>query len=58
MGRIADAIAQYRKALKLEDNNRETFAKLYLDDSKYIVNKLGISNSDYALVLDASLKTT
>lgn len=53
MGRIADSIKQYRKSLELEKNDTEAFSKLYLDDSKYIVNKLGVSASDYALVLDA-----
>lgn len=58
MSRIEDAIAQYRKSLQLEGNDAEAFAKLYLDDAKYIVNKLGIPVSDYALVLDAALQTT
>ena len=57
MKRIADAVILYSKSLALENNNSEAFARLYMDDSKYIVNKLGISASDYALMLDAALHT-
>jgi len=56
MGRMSDAITQYRLALNLENNDKESFSKLYLADSKYIVNKLGVSLSDYSLMLDATLQ--
>ena len=58
MGNIVDSITQYRKSFSLENNNLESFTRLYFADSKYIVNKLGISASDYALVLDAAIQTT
>ncbi len=58
MGRIADAVAQYRQSLAFENNDSEAFAGLYMADAKYIVNKLGIPASDFALVLDAALQTT
>ncbi len=54
-GRIGDAINQYRKSLALEHNNTETFSQLYLADAKYIVNKMGVAASDYALILDAAI---
>ena len=57
VGRIGDAIAQYRKSLSLENNNEDSFSKLYLADLKYIVNKLGVNESDYVLVLDAALQS-
>lgn len=57
MGRIADALTQYRKSLDLDGNDQEAFSRLYFDDAKYLVNKLGIPSSDYALVLDAVLQT-
>ncbi len=57
-GRIADAIAQYRKSLELENNDAEAFAKLYLADAKYLVNKLGINLSDYSLLLDAAINNS
>ncbi len=57
MGRIADALTQYRKSLGLDGNDQEAFSRLYFDDAKYLVNKLGIPSSDYALVLDAVLQT-
>lgn len=57
MGRIADAITQYRKSLDLDGNDQEAFSRLYFDDAKYLVNKLGIPSSDYALLLDAVLQT-
>lgn len=56
-GRISDAISQYRKSLNLEKNDEEAFSRLYFDDAKYLVNKLGIPSSDYALLLDAVLQT-
>lgn len=57
VGRIGDAITQYRQALNLDNNNEESFSTLYLADSKYVVNKLGINESDYVLVLDAVLQS-
>lgn len=54
-GRIGDAINQYRKSLALEHNNTETFSQLYLADTKYIVNKMGVAASDYTLILDAAI---
>lgn len=57
MGRIADALTQYRKSLDLDGNDQEAFSRLYFDDAKYLVNKLEIPSSDYALVLDAVLQT-
>lgn len=56
-GRISDAITQYRKSLNLEKHDEEVFSRLYFDDAKYLVNKLGIPSSDYALLLDAVLHT-
>ena len=53
MGRIAEAITQYRKSFELEKNDSEAFSELYLADAKYLVHKLGIPSSDYALMLDA-----
>lgn len=53
MGRIADAITQYRKSLELEKNDEEAFSELYLADAKYIVNKMSVPANDYALMLDA-----
>ena len=38
-------------------NDEEAFSRLYFDDAKYLVNKLGIPSSDYALLLDAVLQT-
>ena len=57
VGRIGDAIVQYHQALSLENNNVDSFSKLYLADSKYVVNKLGINENDYVLVLDAALQS-
>ncbi len=56
MGRIAEAIEKYRKSLVMENNDEEAFAQLYVADAKYMVNKLGVSPGDYALLLDATLK--
>lgn len=56
MGRIAEAIEKYRKSLAMENNDEEAFAQLYIADAKYMVNKLGVSPGDYALLLDATLK--
>ncbi|MBR0024377.1 MAG: tetratricopeptide repeat protein [Muribaculaceae bacterium] len=58
MGNIAEAIAQYRESLALENHNEETFAKQYMADAKYVVNKLGVQACDYALLLDATLQTS
>lgn len=58
MGNIAEAIAQYRESLTLENHNEETFAKQYMADAKYVVNKLGVQACDYALLLDATLQTS
>ncbi|MBR5118064.1 MAG: tetratricopeptide repeat protein [Muribaculaceae bacterium] len=58
MGHIADAINQYRKSLQLEGNDAEAFSKLYLADAKYVVNKMNIPASDFALVLDAAIQST
>ncbi|MBP5688588.1 MAG: tetratricopeptide repeat protein [Muribaculaceae bacterium] len=58
MGRIADAIDQYHKSLLLEGNDAEAFSKLYLADAKYVVNKMNIPASDFALVLDAAIQST
>ncbi len=57
MGNIAEAIAQYRESLALENHNEEAFAKQYMADAKYVVNKLGVQACDYALLLDATLQT-
>ncbi len=57
MGNIAEAIAQYRESLTLENHNEEAFAKQYMADAKYVVNKLGVQACDYALLLDATLQT-
>ena len=57
MGRITDAIVQYRESLKLELNDEETFSHLYMADAKYVVKKLGIHANDYILLLDATLQT-
>ena len=57
MGKIAEAIVQYRKSLELESHDEDTFAQLYMADAKYIVNKLGVPPNDYALLLDATLQT-
>ena len=57
MGRIADAVEQYRKSLELEKDDDEAFSKLYIADSKYIVKKLGVADNDYFLVLDATLQS-
>lgn len=56
MGRVADAISQYSKSLSLENNDVESFSRLYMADTKYIVNKMGIAASDYVLLLDATLQ--
>ena len=56
MGRIAEAIEKYRKSLAMENNDDEAFAQLYIADTKYMVNKLGVAPGDYALLLDATLK--
>ena len=56
MGRIAEAIEKYRKSLAMENTDEEAFAQLYVADAKYMVNKLGVSPGDYALLLDATLK--
>ena len=56
MGNIAEAIVQYRESLALENHNEETFAKQYMADAKYVVNKLGVQACDYALLLDATLQ--
>ena len=53
MGRIADAIGIYRKSLELEKNDVKAFARLYLDDRKYLVGKLNIPENDYTIILDA-----
>lgn len=53
MGRIADAIGIYRKSLALENNDVEAFARLYLDDRKYLVGKLNVPDIDYTTILDA-----
>ncbi len=53
MGRITEAIDKYRKSLQLENNDIEAFAKLYSDDRRYMVGKMSIPESDYAIVLDA-----
>ena len=58
MGNIAEAIVQYRESLALENHNEETFAKQYMADAKYVVNKLGVQACDYALLLDATLQTS
>lgn len=58
MGNIAEAIAQYRESLTLENHNEEAFAKQYMADAKYVVNKLGVQACDYALLLDATLQTS
>lgn len=58
MGNIAEAIVQYRESLTLENHNEETFAKQYMADAKYVVNKLGVQACDYALLLDATLQTS
>lgn len=57
MGNIAEAIVQYRESLALENHNEEAFAKQYMADAKYVVNKLGVQACDYALLLDATLQT-
>ncbi len=57
MGRLAEAVEQYRKALTLDGNKPQDFARLYMADAKYIVGTLGVSPSDYALVLDATLQS-
>lgn len=57
MGRIADAISQYRKSLLLENNDTESFSRFYLADAKYIVKKIGITTSDYSLLLDATIQS-
>ena len=56
MERITDALEKYRNSLAKENNDAEAFAQLYIADSKYMVNKLGIAPSDYALLLDATLQ--
>jgi len=53
MGNISLAITHYKKSLALEKNNINSFIKLYTDDAKYMIDILGISKSDYALILDA-----
>ncbi len=58
MGRIADAITQYRKSLELEKNDEQAFSELYLADAKYIVNKMAVPANDYALILDAVINDT
>jgi tetratricopeptide (TPR) repeat protein len=58
MGRIADAILQYRQSLALENNDSEAFALLYMADAKYVVKKLGVPASDYVLLLDATIQST
>lgn len=52
-GRIADAVSQYSLSLSALNNDIEAFTSLYVDDAKYIVKKLGIPATDYALILDA-----
>ena len=58
MGNIAEAIVQYRESLALEKHNEEVFAKQYMADAKYVVNKLNVQASDFALLLDATLQTS
>ena len=52
MGEMGKAIELYRKSLELENKNIDSFSKLYVADSKYLLAK-GITAEDYALVLDA-----
>lgn len=58
IGRIADAIAQYRKSLELENNNADAFSELYLADAKYMVNKMHVPANDYTLMLDAVINNS
>lgn len=57
MGKIGDAIAQYRLSLKLEKDDDEAFSRLYIADYKYLKTQ-GITYSDYALVLDAVINNS
>lgn len=57
MGKIAEAIVQYRKSLELEKHDADAYSQLYLADAKYVVNKLGVPPNDYTLLLDATLQT-
>ena len=52
MGEMGKAIELYRKSLELENKKIDSFSKLYVADSKYLLAK-GITAEDYALVLDA-----
>lgn len=58
MGRIGEAIDQYRKSLQLEDNDLEAFSELYLADAKYMVNKMSVPANDYVLMLDAVINNS
>ena len=52
-GRIADAIADYRHALTLTDNNAATLRESILDDLPHLQAR-GLSEQDVRLVIDAS----